>query len=170
MITEIGIIAGRILELLEKRQGILVFGEIHSDLGQPRDKVLMGLGWLLHEKYVQMMEDPSSSSSQENTRDSGLACEPGIFDLVVNINALTTASKRIKNISAHIGAVAAKILLLMEGCGGVLDLRVLVGNLNESRDMVLMSLGWLVRKGYVQGALMSNGTCVYSFPSELAKV
>ena len=52
MITDIGIVAGNILELLENRNGVLVFGEIHVDLKQPRDLVLMSLGWLIREGCV----------------------------------------------------------------------------------------------------------------------
>lgn len=44
MVTQIGFICGDISKLLEKRNGILVYGELHSDLKWPRDLVLMALG------------------------------------------------------------------------------------------------------------------------------
>ena len=139
MITMIGIIAGKILELLERRNGILVFGEIHSDLGQPRDKVLMSLGWLLQEKYIQMMEDPSISVYQDVTKHQDLNCTVGAFDLIIGNNAVSSNCKRIKNISEHIKYVADRIMVLMDGCGGLLDLQAIDRFLHNAHRVDLLA-------------------------------
>lgn len=161
MITEIGIVAGKILELLEERNGVLVFGEIHSDLNQPRDLVLMGLGWLLHEGYLQIMESPSTASYLDEGRNRSTVINAGVFDLVVESRNIPPASKRIKNMSSHIGSVADRVLILLEGCGGLLDLQTVERNLNEHRDIVLMGLGWLIREGYVRGVATAHETLLF---------
>ena len=51
MIIEIGIVAGEIWGLLEK-EGQLSLSALVSSIEQPRDVILMSLGWLAREKHV----------------------------------------------------------------------------------------------------------------------
>jgi hypothetical protein len=51
MITEIGIIAGDIWYLLEKR-GDLPLTEIYNRLGHQKDHILMSIGWLAREGHI----------------------------------------------------------------------------------------------------------------------
>ena len=168
MITDIGIVAGNILELLENRNGVLVFGEIHVDLKQPRDLVLMSLGWLLYEKYVLILEDPWTAAYRVDDRNRTYTGIAGVTDLVVGSKVVTAASKRIKNVLDHQGVVANKILTLLEGCVGLLDLKTIAHNINEHRDIILMSLGWLIREGCVKGIVGSNEVFVFHLSKETA--
>jgi hypothetical protein len=168
MITDIGIVAGNILELLENRNGVLVFGEIHVDLKQPRDLVLMSLGWLLYEKYVLILEDPWTAAYRVDDRNRTYTGIAGVTDLVVGSKVVTAASKRIKNVLDHQGVVANKILTLLEGCEGLLDLKTIAHNINEHRDIILMSLGWLIREGCVKGIVGSNEVFVFHLSKETA--
>ena len=170
MITEIGIIAGKILELLERRNGVLVFGEIHSELNHPRDRVLMALGWLLNERYVYVMEDPATTAYLDQERNKGLMGNPGVFDLIITKKVLIANNKRIKNMSEHIAVVASKILVLLEGCGDLMNLQTIERNLNERRDIVLMGLGWLIREGQVKGISTSYEVLVLRLPKEHASL
>jgi len=52
MITEIGIVAGEILELLEDEVRPWSLREIQIHLDEPLDVVMMSVGWLLREKYL----------------------------------------------------------------------------------------------------------------------
>ena len=153
MITEIGIICGEILELLEKRNGMLIYGEVHSDLKRPRDLVVMGLGWLLREGYVQILEDPQRNCYKDT--ENVLISEASMFDLIVE-NRLAQCHARIKDIAQHISAVADEILVLLEGCGNLADMKTLEHNLRVHRDIVLMGLGWLIQKGHVRGIADNN--------------
>jgi hypothetical protein len=170
MITDIGIVAGNILELLENRNGVLVFGEIHVDLKQPRDLVLMSLGWLLYEKYVLILEDPWTAAYRVDDRNRTYTGIAGVTDLVVGSKVVTAASKRIKNVLDHQGVVANKILTLLEVCGGSLDLQTMEHNINEHRDIILMGLGRLVREGCVQGFVGTNEVFVFHLPKETASL
>lgn len=51
MITQIGIVAGEIWQLLDNN-AIMSLKEIISNLERPEYLVLMSLGWLLREGYV----------------------------------------------------------------------------------------------------------------------
>lgn len=149
MITKIGIVSGRIMELLEQMNGLFVFGEFQSTLKEPHDLVLMSLGWLLREGYIQILEDPSRACYINNDRDK-YTNEAVMFDLIVENKFAGIAKMRIKHISHHIGVVAGEILTLLEGCGDLLALQTIERNLNEHRDIILMGLGWLIREGYVR--------------------
>lgn len=59
MITEIGLIAGDIWHLLEKR-GRSKLEDIVSGIGKPRDHVLMSVGWLAREGHVSLTPDGRS--------------------------------------------------------------------------------------------------------------
>lgn len=151
MITKIGIVSGQILEFLDQNNGVLIFDQIHSMLKQPRDLVLMSLGSLLHEDCVYILENPSTAAYQNDDRNKAYSCEADMSDLLVRKNMVGTSSKRVKNMHDHISGVAEKILVILDGCGGLLSLRDIESNLNEHRDIVLMGLGWLIRNEYVRG-------------------
>lgn len=51
MITEIGIVAGEIWHLLDKR-GNITLTELLSGIEKPKEVVLMSLGWLAREGHV----------------------------------------------------------------------------------------------------------------------
>jgi hypothetical protein len=51
MITEIGIVAGEIWHYLEDKQNV-EFAELAEEIQQPRDLVLMSVGWLAREGHV----------------------------------------------------------------------------------------------------------------------
>ncbi|MCR4336359.1 MAG: winged helix-turn-helix domain-containing protein [Candidatus Omnitrophica bacterium] len=57
MITEIGIIAGAILEFLEEKQSPVSITEIKLHLDEPRDLINMAIGWLIRENYVHIVRD-----------------------------------------------------------------------------------------------------------------
>lgn len=52
MITEIGIISGEILDLLETKSVPLSIREIKFALDEPMDLINMSIGWLIREGYV----------------------------------------------------------------------------------------------------------------------
>lgn len=164
MVTQIGIVAGEILELLEQRNEVLVYGEFHFTLKGSRDLVLMGLGWLLHEGYVHIIEDPLRTIYQDNDRKKAYTSEAFMFDLVVGNNVARASSKRIKDIPNHMSAVADKILNLLESCGDLVDLRTIECNVNEHRDIVLMSLGWLIRERHVLVTAANQEIYVFQLP------
>lgn len=58
MITEIGIIAGDIWHCLD-RYGETNLGKLVSDIGKPRDAILMSLGWLAREGHVILNQEGS---------------------------------------------------------------------------------------------------------------
>lgn len=161
MITQIGIISGRILELLDQSNGALVFGDIHSSLRGPRDVVLMSLGWLLRKGYIHIIEDPLRSVYQDDDRKKVYSNEACMFDLVVGNSTEGIAGKRIKNMPDRIAAVAGRILALLEGCGGLLALQTIECNLKESRDSILMGLGWLIREGCVRGIIGTHEIFIF---------
>lgn len=148
MVTEIGIVSGKVLEFLEKNR-LLVFGEAHASLQEPRDLVLMSLGWLLKEGRVHIMEDPSRSP-YKNLNRMGPDSEASMFDLVILHDPQDVSPERIKNIPVHISSVAEKILMLLRVCGNVLSLDTVQCAINEHRDIILMALGWLIRTGHVR--------------------
>ena len=51
MITEIGIVAGEIWELLDKN-GEVALSQLIEGIEKPRELVLMSLGWLAREGHV----------------------------------------------------------------------------------------------------------------------
>ncbi len=53
MITEIGIVCGEILTLMEENNSILSVKEVIEYLGKPEPVVLMSVGWLIREGMVQ---------------------------------------------------------------------------------------------------------------------
>ncbi|MCP4653292.1 MAG: hypothetical protein GY858_07935 [Candidatus Omnitrophica bacterium] len=54
MITEIGIIAGEIWHVLDKR-GEITLACLVEDIDKPREMVLMSLGWLAREGHVKVL-------------------------------------------------------------------------------------------------------------------
>lgn len=56
MITEIGIVAGEIWHYLDKH-GEVFFSQMHKGIGQPRDLVLMSVGWLAREGHVVVKDE-----------------------------------------------------------------------------------------------------------------
>ncbi|MDD5613474.1 MAG: winged helix-turn-helix domain-containing protein [Candidatus Omnitrophica bacterium] len=57
MITEVGIVAGDIWNYLDKH-GKVLLSEIVSNIDQPRDIILMSLGWLAREGHVILEGQP----------------------------------------------------------------------------------------------------------------
>lgn len=55
MITEIGIVAGEIWHLLDQQNQMTLSALIRS-IEQPRDIILMSLGWLAREGHVLLQE------------------------------------------------------------------------------------------------------------------
>ena len=51
MMTEIGIVAGEIWHFLDKKEKAKI-SDIHSNLGKPREAVLMSIGWLAREGHI----------------------------------------------------------------------------------------------------------------------
>jgi hypothetical protein len=170
MITKIGIISGQILEFLEQNNGVIVFGEIHPGIRQPRDLVLMSVGALIHKNYVCVMEDPLRAIYRDAYSTRTKTAEVCMFDLVIRNNADERLSNRIKDVTQHIEAVGTKILTLLEGCGGLLAMQTIECNLKESRDIVLMGLGWLIREGYVKGITSVEEIFIFRMPNEADKL
>ncbi len=54
MITEIGIVSGEILNLLDEKKHPLSVSEIKSHLDEPVDVINMSIGWLIRENYVRV--------------------------------------------------------------------------------------------------------------------
>ena len=54
MITRIGIIAGQIVSALEQEGKSLSARDLSELILEPIDEVLLTIGWLAHEKYVQV--------------------------------------------------------------------------------------------------------------------
>lgn len=54
MITEIGIVSGEILNLLEEKKIPVSIDEIKSHLDEPMDVIYMSIGWLIREGYVRV--------------------------------------------------------------------------------------------------------------------
>ncbi len=52
MIMEIGLIAGEILNYVEKIEEPFSFDDIKSKIDYPDDLILMSLGWLVREKHI----------------------------------------------------------------------------------------------------------------------
>jgi 3-methyladenine DNA glycosylase AlkD len=166
MITKIGLICGEILELLENTKGIFVFGEVHSTLNQPRDLVMMGLGWLLCEGYIEIIEDPTRACYR--TGDRGYTAEASMFDLIIESKLAGTSHLRVKEITQNIHKTADKILTLLEEYEGLWGLHSIEKNVNEHRDIVLMSLGWLIREGYVRWIKNSYEVLIRRLPKAKA--
>ncbi len=59
MITEIGISAGDIWQVLDKKSPSSLKDLLQS-IDAPRDRVLMGLGWLAREGHVNLLLDKDS--------------------------------------------------------------------------------------------------------------
>lgn len=168
MYTQIGIVSGRILELLEQRNGVLVFGEIHSSLNEAHDLVVMSLGWLLQIGCVCIIEDPLRAIYQSKDREKVFTNEAYIFDLVVGNNVTGAFSKRMKNMHEPISMVAGKVLTLLEGCGDLLNLQTIETlTMHGHRDIVLMGLGYLIREGYVRGTAGTSEFLIFRLPKEL---
>ncbi|MDO8730413.1 MAG: winged helix-turn-helix domain-containing protein [Candidatus Omnitrophota bacterium] len=56
MIIEIGIVAGEIWNYLDKN-GEVLFSKLQAGIKQPRDLVLMSVGWLAREGHVIVREE-----------------------------------------------------------------------------------------------------------------
>ncbi len=57
MITEIGIVAGKIWHYLDEHPGEAVFSVLVSAIQRPKELALMSLGWLAREGHVVVRED-----------------------------------------------------------------------------------------------------------------
>ena len=62
MITRIGIVAGDIWRLLEKEKEMTLSSMV-SQVGKPREILLMGLGWLAREGHIILKENEGVSYS-----------------------------------------------------------------------------------------------------------
>ncbi len=164
MITQIGIAAGKIFNLLDKNNGVIPFGGIHSAVNEPRDFVLMSLGELLHNGHVYIMEDPLRAVNRDNFHKKAYNSEACLFDLVVKTGAGPSTGKRLKEMAIHLSIVADKIVTLLEACGDLLALGAIEGKMNEHRDVILMALGWLIREGYVRAVTGSNEIFIFRLP------
>ncbi|OGX37626.1 MAG: hypothetical protein A3C36_05085 [Omnitrophica WOR_2 bacterium RIFCSPHIGHO2_02_FULL_52_10] len=69
--TGIGIVAGKILTLLENRKTVLSVDGIKSRLDEPAELVDMALGWLVREGLVMMVPRQNEEVVQDNS-SSGL--------------------------------------------------------------------------------------------------
>ena len=168
MYTEIGMISGKILDLLEQRNGLVIFGDIHSGLKEPHDLILMSLGWLIYKEYVFIIEDPLRGLYQDNDRRKPVINEVSIFDLVVGPNVPGASGKRIKNMSHDVRMVAGKVLTLLEGCRDLLNLQTIEAlTMHENREIVLMALGCLIREGYVKGTTCTRENFFLRLPKEI---
>ena len=94
--------------------------------------------------------------------------DAGAFDLVVGIKSMTATSRRIKPMAEYIEAVASQIVVLLEGCGGILDVKTVECHCKAHRDVVLMGLGWLIREGYVKTILANNQFLIQRLSREMA--
>ena len=56
MITKIGFVAGDIWQHLDKKPASATFKEICRNIDEPRDYILMSLGWLAREGHVILEE------------------------------------------------------------------------------------------------------------------
>ena len=56
MITKIGFVAGDIWQQLEERGGTTSFKNLCKAINEPRDQILMSLGWLAREGHVLVEE------------------------------------------------------------------------------------------------------------------
>ena len=56
MITKIGFVAGDIWQYLDKKPEGVFFKELCREIDEPRDHILMSLGWLAREGHVVMQE------------------------------------------------------------------------------------------------------------------
>lgn len=65
--TGIGIVAGKILTLLEIRKTALSVEEIKTKMDEPAEVVDMALGWLVREGLVVMMSRQSEELVQDNS-------------------------------------------------------------------------------------------------------
>ena len=55
MMTEIGIVAGEIIDLLEKTNRPLTITEVKIFIDRPIDMIYMALGWLIRGNYVHVV-------------------------------------------------------------------------------------------------------------------
>lgn len=163
--TEIGMVAGEILELLDQRKGVMVFGHLKPVLNRPRDLILMSLGWLFCKGYLHLMEDPQTSKYKQEHDETPYAQEPSLFDVILLNNP---PAGRTKGIRGRISVVAGEILQFMHDRGDLLDIQTVEENIPEHRDIVLMSLGWLIREGYVCGIRGSNEIFIYQLHKKTA--
>lgn len=56
MILEIGVVAGEIIELIDKSERSLTLSEVLILLNRPIDIIYMALGWLIREHYVRVFD------------------------------------------------------------------------------------------------------------------
>ncbi|MFH1359966.1 MAG: winged helix-turn-helix domain-containing protein [Candidatus Omnitrophota bacterium] len=57
MITRIGIVSGEILMVLEKQNRSIRLKEFSEFVNHPPEMILMSIGWLAREGYVQVKEE-----------------------------------------------------------------------------------------------------------------
>ncbi|MFC1657887.1 winged helix-turn-helix domain-containing protein [Candidatus Omnitrophota bacterium] len=69
MITKIGIVAGEIWHFLDQRNQVSL-SELLKNIEQPRDMILMSLGWLAREGHVvlRVLEDDHIISLRRGNR------------------------------------------------------------------------------------------------------
>jgi len=63
MITEIGIVSGKILDLLEDQRLPVSITEIKLRLDEPMDLIHMSIGWIIRENYVRVIRGSENSLS-----------------------------------------------------------------------------------------------------------
>lgn len=163
MITNIGVISREILNLLKCNNGLFVFGDLQSSLNRSHDCVTISLGWLLGEGDVRVLEDPLRVSGGIGPRH---VCDVFMFDLIVDNKFEESTRARIKNVTQTIMTVSDKVLTLVEGCEDLLPLQTIERSLHESRDMILMSLGWLIGKECVRGINAAQDIYIYPISKE----
>jgi hypothetical protein len=166
MVTNISDISDEILKLLKKNNGLFVFGDIQSTLNHPHDFVLMSLGWLLRKGEIQILEDPLRVGYKERDKEAGGSCEIYMYDLIVDNKFEESARTRVKNMSPHIESVTDKILTLVEGCEDLLALQSIKRSLHESREVILMGLGWLIGQEYIRGINSAKDILIYQVSKE----
>ena len=71
MITRIGITAGSILELLDKQETVEL-SKLFSSLDDPRDLILMSLGWLTREGHVVIEKNKKDSKISLKRQDESI--------------------------------------------------------------------------------------------------
>ena len=55
MITDIGIVSGKILNLLEEKKRPVSMTEIKFYLDDPLDVIYMSIGWLVRERFIRIV-------------------------------------------------------------------------------------------------------------------
>lgn len=57
MITQIGVVAGSILNFLEENPSAVTVQQLQDNLKERSEVILMSLGWLVREKFISLQEE-----------------------------------------------------------------------------------------------------------------